>query len=490
MANKVHTFQLDLDFSLLNELSGIDRFGGSWSAIEKREGYQTLKQLKSIATVHSVGASTRIEGSKMTNDEVKALIFDNIKMEKLEERDQQEVVAYFNALNIISESYQDITINEGSLKNLHNILMKYSEKDQWHKGNYKQHPNSVEATNPDGTKTTIFETTPPGFETEDAMRALIDWYNADNSTPPIIKSAICVYDFLSIHPFQDGNGRLSRLLGTLLLLKHGYPWIQYISFEHEIENRKVEYYRILMDCQQQRPGENVTPWIMFFLDCLGNTQNKLMQKLDVQKSENQMSPREKMIYSFIENHPGCKSGEIAKKLNLPLPTVKRILSEMVDGKFLTKYGSGIGTNYTTEKLTQIKNNVAMTLTDNEPQKEFILKNKHSFLEIKKIILKPKFQWTKPDDWSIVLLTQNLQLMVTCYNSKAGMRQQPYSIIAFNNPYYFEPVFTLSSPIHIPANIWEGAPNDNEFPIKVVLELSGATPIFQFDVMLVYDAALE
>jgi len=490
MASKVHTFQLDLDFKLMNELGGIDRFGGSWSAIEKREGYQILKQLKSIATVNSVGASTRIEGSKMTNDEVKALIFENIKIEKLVERDQQEVIGYFNALDIISESYQDIAITEGSLKNLHNILMKYSEKDQWHKGNYKQHPNSVEATNHDGTKTIVFETTPPGFETENAMRELVDWYNADNSTPSIIKSAIFVYDFLSIHPFQDGNGRLSRLLGTLLLLKHGYPWIQYVSFEHEIENQKVEYYRVLMDCQHQRPGENVTPWIMFFLDCIGNIQNKLMQKLDVQKTENQMSPREKMIFSFVENHPGCKSGEIAEKLNLPLPTVKRILSIMVEGGFLTKYGSGVGTNYTTEKLTQIKNNVALTLTDKEPQKEFILKNKHSFLEIKKIILTPKFSWTKPDDWSMVLFSQNLKLTIACYNSKGGMRQQPYFIAGFNNPYYFEPVFTLSSPIHIPANIWEGSPNDNEFPIKVVLELSGAKPAFQFDVMLVYDAALE
>ena len=79
MANEIHTFQLDLDFKLLNGLSGIDRFGGSWSVIEKREGYRTLKELKSIATVDSVGASTRIEGSKMTNDEVRALIFDNIK---------------------------------------------------------------------------------------------------------------------------------------------------------------------------------------------------------------------------------------------------------------------------------------------------------------------------------------------------------------------------------------------------------------------------
>lgn len=490
MTESVYTFKLDLDFQLMNELSIIDRFGGAWSAIEKREGYQTLKQLKSIATVNSVGASTRIEGSKMTNDEVKALIFHKTNIKKLEERDQQEVLGYFTALDIISDSYQDITISENSLKNLHNILMKYSEKDGWHKGNYKQHPNSVEATNPDGTKTTIFKTTAPGFETEDAMRALIDWYNLDNSTPPIIKSAIFVYDFLSIHPFQDGNGRLSRLLGTLLLLKHGYPWIQYVSFENEIERRKIEYYHVLMDCQHHRPGENVTPWVMFFLDSLSKIQNKLMQKLDVQMAENKMSPREKMIYSFIESHPGCKSGEIAEKLNLALPTVKRILSQMVKGKYLTKYGSGIGTNYTTENVTRVKSNVALTLNEKERKKEFTLKNKHSFLEIKKIILKPKFNWNKPDDWSVMLLKENIQLKITCHNNKGGKIEQPYSIIAFNNPFYYEPVFTLSDPIHIPGSLWEGFPPDNEFPINVSLEIFADKPDFQFDVMLVYDAALE
>jgi len=490
MENKIHTFILPLENKLINALVKIAEFGGEWNLIEKREGRQTLKQLKSIATVSSVGASTRIEGSKMTNDEVKALIFDNIKIEKLTERDQQEVLGYFKALDIISESYRDIEITESGLKNLHHILMKYSEQDQWHNGKYKQHQNSVEAMNPDGSKTTIFETAAPGFPTEDAMRSLIDWYNTDNSTPPLIKSAVFVYDFLSIHPFQDGNGRLSRLLGTLLLLKHGYSWIEYVSFENEIENRKVKYYQVLMDCQQQRPGENVYSWVIFFLDCLGNIQNKLMKKLDVQKSENQMSPREKKIFSFIENHPGCKSGEIAEKLKLPLPTVKRILSDMVEGKFLMKYGTGVGTNYTTEKLTEIKNNIAMTLTDKEPKKEFNLKNKHSFIEIKKILLTPKFKWTRSDDWSRILMDQSLILTISCHNNKGSTKSQPYLISAFNNPYYFEPAFTLNNPINIPASLWEGIPNNNEFPIKVTVTLSGKVSSFDFDVMLVYDAALE
>lgn len=335
---------MDVNWKLISELSLIDRFDGSWLSIEKREG-PSLKQLKSIATTSSVGASTRIEGSKMTDDEVKIFI-EKIDKSKLEDRDHQEVFGYYEALDTISESYNEIKITESSIKNLHNILMRYSKKDTWHKGNYKQHSNMVEATNPSGTKYLVFKTTEPGFATEDAMRKLMKWYKAESEIHPIIKSAVFVYDFLSIHPFQDGNGRLSRLLATLLLLKHGYRWIEYISFEHEIENRKIEYYNVLMECQKQRPGENIEPWVMYFLNCLHQIQNHLIKKLDADGRAAQMSPREKKIYTFVEHHPGCKSGEVAEKLHIPLPTIKRILSNMAANEFLVKHGVGAGTNYT------------------------------------------------------------------------------------------------------------------------------------------------
>lgn len=270
MSKQIYTFRLTPDWKLINQLSLIDRFGGSWVAIERREG-QTLKQLKSIATVRSIGASTRIEGSKMTDDEVAALIR-NLEISKLEERDQQEVAGYFEVLDQISESYRDIEITEGNLKNLHNLLLKYSEKDAWHKGGYKQVSNEVEATNPNGSKYTIFKTTEPGLVTEEAMRNLVDWYKTNTEAHPLVRTATFIYEFLSIHPFQDGNGRLSRLLATLLLLRQGYSWIEYVSFEHEIENRKSEYYRVLMSCQRQKPGEDIHDWILFFLDCLANIQ--------------------------------------------------------------------------------------------------------------------------------------------------------------------------------------------------------------------------
>ena len=343
MENLVHTFELNLNWKLISRISQIDRFDASWSSIKKREG-QSLKQLKSVATVRSVGASTRIEGSKMTDEEVEALLKE-IDIAKLHDRDSQEVAGYFEVLDIISESYQDIMISESGIKNLHNILMKHSTKDEWHKGEYKQHSNVVEATLPDGTSQAIFRTTDPGYPTQDAMRQLMDWYNNDHQTHPLVKCALFAYDFVSIHPFQDGNGRLSRLISTLLLLKNGYKWIQYVSFEHEIENRKTEYYRVLRGCQARRPNEDVTEWVDFFFDALLNIQGQLMKKLEIQGVETQLSPREKSILTFIGNNPGCKSGEIARKLKIPGPTVKKILPGLIRKKLIEKFGNGPGTNY-------------------------------------------------------------------------------------------------------------------------------------------------
>jgi len=343
MIEKVYAFKLNLDWNLLRIVSNIDRFDASWSSVEKREG-RSLKQLKNIATVKSVGASTRIEGSKISNEEVKVLL-NNLKITKIEERDAQEVVGYFEVLELISENYKEIEITENNIKNLHNLLLKHSDKDQWHKGDYKQHSNAVEATLPDGTKQIIFQTTNAGFETEDAMRNLINWYNSDTEIHPLVKSTMFVYEFVSIHPFQDGNGRLSRLLATLLLLKNGYKWIQYVSFEHEIESRKSEYYLKLRHCQAQRPNEDITEWVNFFFSALLNIQEQLMKKLEIKGTKAKLSPKEKSILTYIEGNPGSKSGEIANKLQIPNPTVKRILTKLLNENLIEKYGIGAGTNY-------------------------------------------------------------------------------------------------------------------------------------------------
>ena len=344
MNGAAYIFRLNIDWQLISLLSSLDRFDANWTAIERKEN-KNLKQLKTIATVRSVGASTRIEGSAMTDEEVDALI-QNIDIAKIQDRDSQEVAGYFETLDIISDRHSDIQINEGDIKNLHNILMRYSRKDEWHKGNYKIHSNAVEAKNPDGSSQIIFKTTEPGYQTEAAMNSLIQWYEQDKSVHPLVKCAIFAYEFLSIHPFQDGNGRMSRLLTSLLLLKNGYKWIEYVSFEHEIENRKLEYYRILRSCQAQRPNENISDWIIFFLDALKNIQALLLKKLNVQENgEEQLPPREKLVAAYIQNHPGCKSGEIARGTGISRTIVIRLLSVLLEKNIIEKHGEHSATNY-------------------------------------------------------------------------------------------------------------------------------------------------
>ena len=343
MNNEIYNFKLNIDWKLINLISEIDRFDANWTAIERKEG-QSLKELKSIATVRSVGASNRIEGNRMSDEEVDVLL-QKIDIAKLTDRDSQEVVGYFEVLDLITESYQNISLSESNLKSLHNSLMKYSAKDLWHKGNYKQHSNAVEASFPDGTKQIIFQTTEAGFVTENAIRALLDWYNAETEVHALIKIASFVYEFLTVHPFQDGNGRLSRLISTLLLLNKGYKWIQYVSFEHEIESRKNEYYQVLRSCQAQRPNEEVTVWINFFLNCLSSIQKQLLMKLEQSGLETQLSHKEKSIYTIIQNRPNIQSGEIAIKLGIPAPTVKRILSELLNKGLIEKQGNGRNVSY-------------------------------------------------------------------------------------------------------------------------------------------------
>jgi Fic family protein len=471
---------------LTNQLSQIDRFDASWSAIEKREG-QSLKQLKMIATVRSVGASTRIEGAKMTDDEVRVLI-NNLAVSKLEDRDQQEVAGYFRTLDIISESFRDIGITEGNIKNLHKALLGYSNKDAWHKGSYKQHSNVVEATASDGAKRVVFQTTDPGFATEEAMRNLIEWYRSDTVTHPLIRIALFVYDFLSIHPFQDGNGRMSRLLSTLLLLRQGYSWIEYVSFEHEIENRKSEYYAELMHCQSKRPGEDVSSWVLFFLECLKNIQTLLLKKLEVQKNSDRRSPREKMIYDYIKNHPGSKSGEIAEKLDIPLPTAKRILADMTANKTLLKHGAGAGTNYTIEDTATVKKDRMVRLGDTDRKKEFILTNTSSFIELKKIVITPLFEWIRPEEWVDKLFSQGLSLRIWGENRRGGTVEQFYPVSSYNTPHHFRPVFTLPDPIKMPVDLWGVGSFHTDFPVMITIELVASVPAIEFDVMIVYDEA--
>jgi len=482
----IHTLEFNPQdwMQLMNELSQLDRFDARWQAIERREK-STLKELKSIATVRSVGASTRIEGANMTDKEVGVLI-EHLDITNLTERDQQEVAGYYEALNLIGESYREISITENNIKHLHNTLMRYSYKDDYHRGNYKINSNRVESTGPNGARTTIFETAAPGMATEDAMSALIEWYHTDQSTHALIKAAIFVYEFLSIHPFQDGNGRLSRLLGTLLLLKSGYVWIEYVSFEHEIEHRKKEYYKNLMDTQRNRPGEDVTDWVYFFLDCLKNIQQQLLEKIRQKEQRETIGVREQEIYTVVENNPGIRSGEIAERLKIPNPTVKRILSNMVANRNLIVHGAGRGTTYSIAATDLVQRDLSLLLSNSEREKQLTLPQIGSFIRIKKIILTPHFEWSHPSEWAKKLSTNGLYLEIKAVTGSGIVVRKEFSVFGYTTPMDYQPVLTIAPNIVFPDLLRNAGVQRVDYPVHCTLALSGSKDAFDFDVMLLFD----
>ena len=255
-----YTRKLYFDFKtnqrLMQYIAAIDEYRGRWNVIEKREN-RYLKELRRVATIESIGSSTRIEGVTMTDEEIKNLLKD-VKITRFETRDEQEVVGYYEVLEIILDNFSGIELSENYIKQLHSLLLKYSGRDTRHRGSYKSMANKIVATYATGKQKILFETTEPAL-VESEMFELIDWTNQqwnEKTIHPLIVLAVFIYEFLSIHPFQDGNGRLSRLLTTLFLLKQGYDFVQYISFENHIEAHKKAYYDALLTAQRKRKTKN------------------------------------------------------------------------------------------------------------------------------------------------------------------------------------------------------------------------------------------
>jgi len=347
--------KIKLDFNstvyqqISQRLSIIDTFNGSWKAIEGQQS-KYLKELRKIATIESIGSSTRIEGATLTDEEVEKLL-KSVKVTKMQSRDQQEIVGYYEALEIILESYPDIDLEERYIHQMHGILLKYSDKDQRHKGQYKALSNQVVANYPDGTQRTIFRTTEPHL-TPGEMQGLIAWAKeklAKKDLHPLMITAAFVYEFLSIHPYQDGNGRLSRLLTLLLLMKQDYRFIQYVSFENMIEKRKEAYYMALIECQKNRYKENerIDSWIMFFLECLIGLSHRLTAKYEIySRLKTVINKRQQSVLEYINDHKTAQVGEIASQLkSYSRNTLKKDLAFLVKEGLLLKTGEGRGVHY-------------------------------------------------------------------------------------------------------------------------------------------------
>jgi Fic family protein len=344
---KTDTIQITPE--LLTLISEIDEFKGAWRALGSLAP-ERLKALRRVATIESIGSSTRIEGSKLSDREIEHLLA-SLEIRKFDTRDEQEVAGYAEAMETIFHAWEDIPITQNHIKQLHRDLLRHSEKDERHRGEYKTLSNSVAAFDEDGKQIGIvFETATP-FDTPSRMAELVDWMNETRElkrTHPLLVVAVFVVVFLEIHPFQDGNGRLSRILTTLLLLQAGYAYVPYSSLESVIENSKEGYYLGLRQTQGTiRTNEpNWQPWLLFFLRALQQQKRRLMTRVDREKLVMPALPELAVqIIDQARQHGRVTMGSIIKLTGGSRNTLKEHFRHLVAQGYLAKHGSGKGTWY-------------------------------------------------------------------------------------------------------------------------------------------------
>lgn len=332
----------------LRLIGEIDEFKGKWQVLRNLAPDQ-LALLKRIATIESVGSSTRIEGVRLTDNDVEKLL-SGLKTTSFASRDEEEVVGYAEAMDMVFESYDEIATGENHIKQLHQVLLQFSSRDARHRGAYKKVPNHVEAFDDNGKSLgIIFETALP-FDTPFRMKELLEWFNEEwerKTIHPLLLIAIFILHFLAIHPFQDGNGRLSRILTTLLLLQSGYSYVQYSSLERIIEDNKDQYYLSLRRAQStlHTDNRNLSDWVLFFLVCLRQQVSVLESKVRSERLIAELPPLSQDIIQIVRERASVRVRDVQKITGANRNTIKAHIKRLVGRGELKKMGVGKGTWY-------------------------------------------------------------------------------------------------------------------------------------------------
>lgn len=340
---------LQITPEILSLIARIDEFKGAWRALGTLAP-ERLSALRRVATIESIGSSTRIEGSRLTDRDVEKLL-SSLAIQSFETRDEQEVAGYAELKDLVFSSWRDIPFNENHLKQLHQVLLRHSEKDSRHRGQYKINSNSVAAFDENGVQIGIvFETASP-FDTPRLMTELVTWVSEERDKAvlhPLLTIAIFVVVFLEIHPFQDGNGRLSRALTTLLLLQAGYAYVPYSSLESVIELNKEAYYLALRQTQGtiRKEAPDWQPWLVFFLRSLAEQVRRLEKKVEREKIVLATLPELSLqIVELAREHGRVTIGDAIKLTGVSRNTLKQHFRKLVEQGHLNQQGLGRGVWY-------------------------------------------------------------------------------------------------------------------------------------------------
>lgn len=345
----INTDTLSITPEFLTLIAEIDEFKGAWKALGTLAP-ERLSALRRVATIESIGSSTRIEGSRLSNSEVEKLL-SNLAISSFSSRDEQEVAGYAETMEQIFQSWEYISLTENHVRQLHRDLLRHSNKDNYHRGSYKTSSNSVAAFNEQGQQIgVIFETASP-FDTPTLMCELVEWANTTLDTRnlhPLLTIGIFTVTFLAIHPFQDGNGRLSRILTSLLLLHCGYTYTPYSSLESVIENSKEGYYLALRQTQITiRTGSpNWQPWLLFFLKALHQQMKRLQKKVEKEHIVLAALPELSLsILEYAREHGRVTLKEMTILTGVSRNTLKEHFRKLVENRQLVMQGKGRGVWY-------------------------------------------------------------------------------------------------------------------------------------------------
>jgi Fic family protein len=340
--------RIKITSTILSKIAKIDEFKGLWrGSISLNQ--QILKRLKSTVIITSTGASTRIEGSQMSDEDVTRLLR-GLKSTLPKNRDEQEVAGYADLIGRVFDHYKDLNLTENNILHFHSILLHYSDKDQNHKGKYKDHDNVVAAINEKGENVLLFKATPP-YLVKPEIETALTWAETELSKKeihPILIIANFIFEFLAIHPFSDGNGRLSRALTNLLLLRADYVYIPYVSLDEIIEDTKTEYYVALHNTQNNHKTdhEDITPWLNYLLDVLITHAQKAQLLMEGEQPEKFLSESQEKILALFDVDKIITISKIVEKLDgAPREAIKKNLARLVELRLLELIGKGRGARY-------------------------------------------------------------------------------------------------------------------------------------------------
>ena len=334
---------------LIQRLAAIDEQKGRWVG-GRNLSPQVADSLRRSTLIASTGASTRIEGSKMTDKEV-ADYLSGRRVQKFAERDRQEVLGYHETLELIIDHHQDLAWSENGLKYLHTRLLGHSTRDENHRGNYKTMDNRVEAVDSSGNLiSVVFETT-PAYLVDKEMSELVDWSLAPSRHHPLLVLANFLVSFLKIHPFLDGNGRLSRLLTNHWLLRQGYGYAPFVSHEKIIEDSKADYYRALRDSQLTfgQESESIAAWVEYFLGVLLTQAQQAVELLAIARAEDELSPKQLAVWKYLVEAGQATPGQISQQTGVARMTVSQALVKLVALGLVVRLGQGRTTSYRLKK---------------------------------------------------------------------------------------------------------------------------------------------